>query len=84
MQGRELRAEMVIKINYQEDLDKLSNIKMDIQLLESPRKERHKEIKPESMAVIKPETNPLVPEPGKVVILVSSIKAKATVKPIKR
>lgn len=103
MRDRELRAEMVIKINSQEDLDKISNIKLDLQLLESPRKERqvtkpeielevrsvtrpvtNSVTRPVIMADINPETNPPVPAPLKVLISVKTIKAKATVKPVKR
>jgi len=70
LQEKNLQAEMVIDINSQ-DLDKISNIKLDLQLLKNGRKENHQETKP-----------PVSTSP-KATIKVSSIKAKATVRPLK-
>lgn len=54
MQERELSTEMVIKFRSQEDLDKISNIRLDLQLLESFRRESLKVAKPETEPEIKP------------------------------
>jgi len=73
MLEKNLQAEMVIDINKQ-DLDNISNIKLDLKLLKNRRRERYQEIKPEN--------KPPVPASPKIAVKVSSVKAKATLRPI--
>jgi len=73
MQENKFQVEKVIDINRQ-DLDKVSNIKLDLQLLVNRRRNRHQKVGPEN--------KPPVPAPAKMAVKVSSIKARATLRPI--
>ncbi|HBC92670.1 MAG TPA: hypothetical protein DCZ10_07125 [Pelotomaculum sp.] len=76
MRDKNLQAERVILLNSQKDLVKISNINLDLHLLESQTLKTIPELKPGTRAPIK--TSPTAP------VRVNSIIAKAKVKHVRR
>ena len=83
MQVNKLQVEMVIELKNHNDLDEISNTRLDLQLLQSRSREEDMETKLESRFEPKLEANPPAVATVKPVVNVSSIKAKATMRPVR-
>jgi len=91
MQVNKLQVEMVIELKNHNDLDEISNTRLDLQLLQSRSREEDMETKLESRfepkleTKLEPKLEASLPAVATVKpsVSVSSIKAKATMRPVR-
>ncbi|TEB07390.1 hypothetical protein Psch_00941 [Pelotomaculum schinkii] len=82
MRDKNLQAERIIVLNGQKDLDNISNLNLDLHLLESRTNNKSNLL--ETMQVTKPETRSPIKTHPTASVKVNSIIAKAKVKHVRR